>query len=248
MTDATLNIQSDFMHAHAVLSTAWRPGLKSAALRARRQLYRTWGSVGFATAPWYCDHGRRGGFPIGWSQPPPSCVGCASNLPVVGKAVIAPCPHGAAPPRNLLGKSGRSDKSDLVSCQAPATRSRSQATVPCNQPAAIYGVEVSRESKAIISRPLGYNAPSVAGLPDQRCRTPKSHPPNSRHASNEYNTFLGQALACHRPFWQRTRSKRPVYEAGRQERSSSSPRKPDHTPSSCREICHTGWCTKSPGL
>ena len=58
------------MQAPAMLSTAWRPGLNSAALRARRQLHRTWGSVGFAPAPWYCDHGRRGGFPIGWSNPP----------------------------------------------------------------------------------------------------------------------------------------------------------------------------------
>jgi hypothetical protein len=132
MTDATLSIQSDFMQAPAMLSTAWRPGLKSAALRARRQLYRTWGSVGFAPAPWYCDHGRRGGFPIGWSKPPPSCVGCSSNLPVVGQAVIAACPHGATSPNGVLGE---------ASLESKAVRP------PCSHSAAVYGVEVSRESK-----------------------------------------------------------------------------------------------------
>jgi hypothetical protein len=66
MTDDTLSNQGDFMHAHAVLSTVWRTGHKSAALRP----YRKWGAVGSATAPWYCDHGRRGGLPIGWSNPP----------------------------------------------------------------------------------------------------------------------------------------------------------------------------------
>ena len=131
MTGTTLHLQSDFMYAHAVLlSTAWRPDRSSAATRARRQMFRNCSAGGFSTAPWYCDHGRRGGFTLRWSPPPPACDGYASNSPVIGKTDTAPCPHGAATPRKLLGRCG---SSDLESCRATSPNSRRQETV---QPAA----------------------------------------------------------------------------------------------------------------
>ena len=45
----------------------------------------------------------------------------------------------------------------------------------CIQPAAVYGFEVSRESKAIVFRPLGQKDPSKAGSPAQGCRESDSH-------------------------------------------------------------------------
>ena len=103
----------------------------------------------------------------------------------------------------------------------------------CIQPAAVYGFEVSRESKAIVFQPLGQKDPSKTGSPAQGCREIRLAPLCSHLASNqslsersacsniwflgfpgEQSYVLGQALACHRPFWQRTKSRRPVYEAG----------------------------------